>query len=441
MKIKDDSRKVTVGDTFIALKKINDGHLYVEDAIKNGATSVIVERGMYDVETVVVPDTHDYLVNYLKVMYYDQIKDLKLIGMTGTNGKTTTCFLIYQALNKLGLKCAYIGTIGFYIEDKIRNLSNTTPDILEIYELLLECKKQGCEYVVMETSSHALDMDRLAGLKFEIGIFSNLTMDHLDYHGSLENYSRAKQKLFDMTTEKTIVNADDPHKDDFLRDNTITYGINDGNIKITNYSVDIIGSTFKIAGIKYKSNLIGKHNLYNILVVITLLKYFEINDNKIKKIISSLIAPPGRMDMIKNNSNAIIVDYAHTPDAVEKIILAVKELKPNKIITLIGCGGDRDKAKRPIMTKIATDLSDYVILTSDNPRTESPELIINDMLHELDNSNYEIEINREKAIIKGIQLLQKNDILLVLGKGHETYQVIGKQKINFDDKKVVLDNI
>ena len=198
LNIKDDSRKINKGDTFIALKKINDGHDYVLDAIKNGAKKVIVEKGLYDVETIIVEDTHKYLVKYLKHYYYDKIKDIKLIGMTGTNGKTTTCFLLYQALNKAGIKCAYIGTIGFYIEDKIKDLNNTTPDILEIYELLLECLEHNVEYVVMEASSQALDMHRLDGLNFEYGIFSNITQDHLDYHKTMDNYIKCNKNYLKM---------------------------------------------------------------------------------------------------------------------------------------------------------------------------------------------------------------------------------------------------
>ena len=437
--IKDDSRKVSIGDTFIALKKVNDGHDYVKDAIKNGATRVIVESGLYDVETVIVNDTHKYLVDYLKLNYYEKIKDLKLIGMTGTNGKTTTCFLLYQALNKAGIKSAYIGTIGFYIEDKIKDLNNTTPDILEMYELLMECVDRNVEYVVMEASSQALDMKRLDGLEFEYGIFSNLTQDHLDYHLNMDNYIKAKQILFENVKNKTFVNMDDDYHKYFIKQNSITYGINESDYKLNDYNISINESILKVNDKTYKTNLIGKHNLYNVLVVIAVLSELKIND--IEDIVSDLKAPTGRMDVIRKDDNLIIVDYAHTPDAVEKIITSVKDLNPNRIITIIGCGGNRDKTKRPIMSKIACTNSDYVILTSDNPRLEDPNQIIDDMLQNLDNNNYEIVVNREKAIIKGIQILEKNDILLVLGKGHETYQIIGNKKYDFDDKKIVLDNI
>ena len=434
MNIKDDSRKVVKGDIFVALKKVNDGHKYVLDAIKNGASKVIVEEGDYDVETIKVDDTHKYLVDYLYDNYYDQIKNLKLIGMTGTNGKTTTCFLIYQALNKLGIKCAYIGTIGFYLDKKIKSLNNTTPDILEIYELLLECVDNDIEYVVMECSSHALDMHRLDKLEFKYGIFSNLTMDHLDYHKTIENYIKAKQKLFDKVTIKTLVNSDDNYKDYFIRNNTITYGLN-GNYKLSD--IDLNNRTFKVNDKTYKTNLIGKHNIYNLLVVIALLSELKLDT----KVVEDLTCPPGRMDIVNKDDNLIIIDYAHTPDAVSKIINSVKELKHNKIITIIGCGGDRDSFKRPIMSNIACSSSDYVIFTNDNPRNENPNNIISDMLHNLDKFNYEIILNREKAIIKGIQMLDKNDILLVLGKGHENYQIINGVKHHFDDKETVIKNI
>ena len=441
MNIKDDSRKILKGDIFVALKKENDGHDYVEDAIKAGASEVVVEHGLYSVKTTIVNDTHEYLVNYLKEHYYDEIKDLKLIGMTGTNGKTTTCFLIYQALNSLNIKTAYIGTIGFYIDSKVRDLPNTTPDICDIYEMLLECKKQNCKYVVMETSSHALDMDRLKGLSFDIGIFSNLTIDHMDYHKTIENYALAKQKLFKMVKYLSIVNSDSEYKDYFITSNTTTYGINSGDYKVSDYKISMSGNEFVLNDVLYKSKLIGKHNIYNTLIVIVLLEYLGYDSDVVKNVISNLSAPRGRMEMIKKDNNLIIIDYAHTPDAVANIINSCIELKPNNIITIVGCGGNRDKGKRPIMANIACSLSNYVIMTSDNPRDEDPRDIINDMIHNLDKTNYGIITNRKKAIIKGIQKLKNNDILLVLGKGHETYQIIKGKKYDFDDKLIVLENI
>lgn len=432
MNIKDNSKEVVNGDIFIAL---GNGHNYVEEAIANGAKQVIVEKGLYNIDTLVVNDTHAYLVNYLKENYYDSIKDINLIGVTGTNGKTTTSYLIYQALNGLNVSCAYIGTIGFYLNGERKELKNTTPDILEIYEMLLKCKEENIQYVVMEASSQGLDMHRLDGLHFKYAIFTNLTQDHLDYHKTMNNYLKAKLKLFNIS-DIGIVNIDDSYSKYFIDEKSITYGKN-GDYNIEQYDVSLNGLDFKVNNILYHSKLIGKHNIYNLLAVITLLSTMNLDT----KIIEKLNPPIGRMDVVKKNENLIIIDYAHTPDAVEKIISSVKELNPNKIITIIGCGGNRDKTKRPIMGNIAVNNSDHVIFTTDNPRNEDPMEIIKNMIQNIDTFNYEIIVNREKAIIKGIQLLEKNDILLVLGKGHENYQIVGNKKYDFDDKKIVLKNI
>ena len=439
MNIKIDSRKVSVGDTFIALRGINnDGHKYVNEAIEKGATTVIVEEGEYSVNTILVKDTKKYLKEYLENNYYDEIKNLKLIGMTGTNGKTTTCYLIYQALNKLNKKCAYIGTLGFYLIDEERTLSNTTPNLYELYEMLLECVEKEYEYVVMEVSSQGLSMGRVDTLIFDFVIFSNLTQDHLDYHGTIESYVLEKQKLFNMTNESfAIINNDDKYKDYFILDNkNITYGKTSNDYKISDIKSTLKGSNFKLNDEEYFTKLIGEYNIYNVTVVIILLKLLSVEN--INEIISNLDSPNGRMDMIHHNDNTIIIDYAHTPDAVEKIITNVSKLPHNKIITLIGCGGNRDRTKRSIMGDIATKYSDYVIFTSDNPRNEKPRKILKDIVCKLDTKNYKIIVKREKAIKKSIQMLSKNDILLLLGKGHEDYQIIKDKKIPFSDKKKVL---
>ena len=447
MSIKTDSRKIKPGDTFVALREYHDGHQYVIDAIKRGAKKVVVEEGDYDVETLVVENTKDYLINYLKKHYYEQIKDLNLIGITGTNGKTTTCFLIYEALNQLGIKCGYIGTIGFYLDKKVKDLNNTTPDILELYMLLIEAKNKGYSHVVMEVSSHALDQKRVEGLLYDTAIFTNLTYEHQDYHKTMENYALTKQKLFNKLKNngKTIINNDDLYKDYFLSDTSITYGFKKSDYQIIEYEVNSSGTKFFVKKQNkietYQMKLIGKYNIYNMLSVIIYLQSLNIDEEKIKEIVKNLNPPTGRLDKIDYQKNMIIIDYAHTPDAVENILLALEPLKKNKIYTIIGCGGNRDKEKRPIMGKIATELSDYVIITSDNPRDEDPNKIANDMIQNIDTDNYEIIINRKNAINRGIQMLEKSDILLILGKGHEKFQVIGNDKIEFDDKKIVLDII
>lgn len=435
MNIKDNSLKVSNGDIFIAL---DNGHKYIDDAIKNGASKVIAEHGHYDVDTLIVKNTRKYLIKYLKENYYNDIKDINIIGITGTNGKTTTAYLIYQALNLLGSKCAYIGTIGFYIDDKICDLNNTTPDLIDLYEMIMEAKNRGCTNIVMEVSSHSLSLKRIDALKFNYIMFTNLTSEHLNYHKTMNRYFKAKKRLLKFLKKdgKVLVNVDDKYMKKLSKK----------AIKIGSSGHYIIGDHFYTNRTKfylnskiYEMKLLGLYNIYNMSFCIALLEMMGFKN--IRKVVKKLNAPSGRMELIKDENRLIIVDYAHTPDAVEKILLAVKEFAKNKIYVIIGCGGNRDKTKRPVMAKIATDLSDFVIFTSDNPRFEEPIDIINDMIESLDNINYQVIVNREDAIKKGIQLIENNDILIVLGKGHEKYQIINDKKIYFDDVEIIKTNI
>lgn len=428
--LKDNSTKIKQGDTFIA---IGDGHKYIEEAIKNGATKIVAEKGIYSVETIIVPNTKKYLIDYLENKYKNNSK--KIIGITGTNGKTTTAYLLYQALNKVST-CTYIGTIGLYSNNqKISDLENTTPGLIDLYDYVYN---NDSEYVVMEVSSHALDQNRIGNIQYDYIIYTNITQDHLDYHKTMDNYFQAKLKLINNLKDKgnIIVNYDDEYLKTINHPNIvkISQKINIKNIKTTN---DI--QIFTYNNKEYKTHLLGLHNIYNIIPTIIILE--DLKQNNIAKIIESLEPPKGRMEIINDDTNKIIIDYAHTPDAVKQILKTVKTFAKNKIYVIIGCGGNRDKTKRPIMAKIATDYADYAIFTSDNPRNENPEDIIKDMVDQLDKSNYEIEINREKAIIKGIQKLNINDILIILGKGHETYQIIKDEKIHFDDREIVIKNI
>ena len=436
--LQNDSRKVKEGDTFIALKGINgDGHDYILDAINRGCSKVICEYGNYDYDNIeFVDSTKDYLDSYIKNKYVDIVKNLKLIGITGTNGKTTTSFLIFQALNKVGIKCAYIGTIGFYMDGNKYDNINTTPDILSLYHMLIECVRNDIEYVVMEASSQGLYYNRVKYLEFDYAIFTNLTQDHLDFHKTMDEYLKCKLKLFRnlKDTGVSIINKDDEYYKHFITKNTISYGVS-GDYKIS----DINNNSFKVNNIMYNTKLIGNYNIYNICVVIIILELLNIDSNTIKSVVSSINCAPGRMERINYKDSTIIIDYAHTPDAVEKVIKAVKG--DNRVITIIGCGGNRDNSKRKYMGKIASDNSDYVIYTTDNPRYEDPYDIILDMIQLLDSFNYEILVNRKKAIIKGIQMLKKGDILLILGKGHEDYQEINGVKYHFSDSEAVLDYI
>lgn len=435
---KTNSKLVKKGDTFVALRGVNnDGHNYIKEAIKNGTTKVVVEEGTYSVETIKVDNTHDYLVNELDKMYGNDIKKLKLIGVTGTNGKTTTCFLCHEYLNKHGKKCGYIGTIGFYINDFIRPLSNTTPDVLEIYNMLLECIKENCEYVVMEVSSHSLSYNRLGNLMFDYVVFTNLTEEHLDYHKTMENYALDKQKLFYKLKNNgfALINNDDEYSKYFIleHNNNITYGKGNCDYKINSIKMNSKETSFYLNDNLYKMNLLGEYNVYNMSVVIILMS--KIFNDFID--VSTLTAPVGRLETIYDKGRIIMIDYAHTPDAVEKVLNNVKNIASGRIITIIGCGGDRDKYKRPIMGKIASDISDVCIFTSDNPRNENPMNIINDMLEGITKKNVKVEESRREALNMGLHICKKNDILLVLGKGHENYQIIGNKKYPFNDKKII----
>lgn len=432
--LKCDSRLIDKGDTFIALKgTVEDGHHYIEEAISRGASKIIAEYGDYSVDTEIVLSTKKYLEEYLS----NNLPNIKIIGVTGTNGKTTTCYLIWQMFNKLNIKCAYIGTLGFYLDKKIKDLTNTTPGSVELFNLINEAYDYGSQYVVMEVSSQALRQERVNFIDFDYAIFTNLTQDHLDYHKTMKNYVEAKQRLFYLLKEKGIgiINYDDVCSNYFQINNYLTYGYSECDYQISG------NDKFKINDEEYEMNLIGKYNIYNMTAAICLFYQLGYNHQDLYKVVSSCTPPEGRMDIIYKNNKTAIVDYAHTPDAVLNILECLKTLKYNKIITVMGCGGNRDKSKRPIMGDIATSNSDYVIFTSDNPRDEDPMSILKDITINLDKKNYEIESNRENAIKKGIQLLEKNDILIVLGKGHEKYQIIKNKKIFFDDKQIILDNI
>lgn len=451
MNIKYNSKKIEKGDTFIALRTNNDGHKYIEDAIKNGATKIIAEYGNYPVETIIVNNTKDYLVKYLYDNYYSEIKDLKLIGITGTNGKTTTSILIHNMLNKLGKKTAYIGTNGFYIGKFIKELPNTTPEIIDIYELLIEAKKEGCEYVCLEASSHGLDQNRLKGLTFDFAVFTNLTHEHLGYHKTMENYTKAKQKLFNMlrNNKYAIINNDDNYKDYFIvkGNNNITYSFTKGDYYIKEYNITLSHSTFSVVhnneNYTFSTKMLGKHNIYNSLVSIIILNKIGYTFEEINKALNTVEGPIGRMENINYKNNNIIIDYAHTPDGIENVLKTARELKPNKIITIIGCGGGTgsDREKRSEMGNLVLTMSNKTIFTNDNPRDEDPNQIINDLLKEKANDNYIIELDRKTAIKKGIEELTNNDILLILGKGHENYQIIGSNKTHFSDKETVQEII
>lgn len=449
MNFETDSRKVKKGQVFVAIKGHTvDGHDYISDAIKNGASLVVSEKDIpCSVPLKIVDNSEEYLKEVLKNEYANKINELKIIGITGTSGKTTTAYLTYQLLNELGKKCAYIGTNGFKMPDYELETDNTTPDILNLYKLLLEALEKNCEIVVMEVSSHALSYERIYGLNLDVVVFTNLTEDHLDYHKNMEDYLNAKLKIVNYLskTGKLIVNADDVSSQAFV--NKLGHGIKLGfnnqeyDYNITNADITPAQTTITLEVdnkvYNVTTNLTSKFNVYNYVSALAIINNIGYSIDDIINNTTNIYPPRGRCETYKVKNAYAVVDYAHKPDALEKVITAYNEFKKARVITIIGCGGDRDPIKRPIMGDIATRLSDYTILTSDNPRTEDPEKIMNDILKGVKNNNYEVILDRKQAIKKGLDMLEKDDILLVLGKGHEDYQIIGHTKIHLDDAEEI----
>ena len=447
--IKTDSRLVKEGDIFVAIRGNHyDGHDFIDEAIKNGASIIICEKGKYSVPTLVVENSNKYLTDLLTSEYSKYFNNVKFIGITGTNGKTTTAFLTSQILTNLGVSNAYIGTIGYYLNsNKVRDLPNTTPDILSLYNLVFESIDNGAKVIVMEVSSHALELNRISGIKFDRVAFTNLTEDHLDFHKNMNNYLNSKLKIFNYLKDdgKVIVNLDDEYSSYFLKGNYKTISLSkESDYRVLNYKFsDNSKVVFSFDNRDYFAlyNLLGKFNVYNYMTALAIVNSFGVDIKKILSCNSYLNAPLGRNEVINLNTGKAIIDYAHTPDAVLNIINNYHNMNYNKIITIIGCGGDRDKQKRPIMGNIVTCLSDYVIFTNDNPRNENQESIMKDIQCGVCSDNYEIIYDRKEAIERGLILINENDILLILGKGHEEYQIIGNKKIYFSDKEVVKDYI
>lgn len=444
IKYETNSKLVKPGQIFVAIcGHTVDGHDYIEEAIKNGAESLVV---MHDVSSSIpykiVDDTEQFLIEEIPKLYKEELKKLKIIGITGTNGKTTSAYLTYQMLLKLGKKASYLGTIGYFTKDKEIALNNTTPDIITLYKLLLDAINDNIEYFVMEVSSHSISLKRIEGLKFEVCAFTNLTQDHLDFYKTIDNYLKAKLKILDYLDDDKyiLLNSDDENSKYFMNHLCKTYGIN-GDYKIINYishpDKTEITFSYDIKTYNVITNLTSKFNVYNYLTMLSILNSIGFSIDNILENTKDIYPPKGRCETYKVKNGYAVIDYAHTPDAVLKVISAYNELKKNRVITIVGCGGDRDPKKRPIMGNIATDNSDFVIFTSDNPRTEDPLAILNDITKENHANNFIVIPDRKEAILRGIELMEKNDILLILGKGHENYQIIGHEKIHFDDAEII----
>lgn len=454
--IRYDNRKIEQGDAFVCVKGFKvDGHSFIGDAIKKGAKTLIVQEDISvqeDITIIKVRDTRKALA-IMSSNYFGNPKDkLKIIGITGTNGKTTSAFIIKSILEKAGFMTGLIGTIANYIGNKKVDAVRTTPESYELHELFKNMVNAGVEYCVMEVSSHSLELDRVYGVQFEEGIFTNLTRDHLDFHKTFENYYNAKFKLFERSNH-SIINLDDPYGANIVKDieergiktKVSTFSIEkESDFKAFEIKSHSNGSEFKVnleSIEEFSINIPGEYNIYNSLGCIICAYNLNIPMDKIKEGVSDVVIP-GRCELVAKEKNlpySIIIDYAHTPDGLENILSTVKAFTKNRMISVFGCGGDRDKVKRPQMGKIGCELSDIAIITSDNPRSEEPMDIINDIVKPLNYDNFVIEVNRKEAIRKAMNMALEGDVIVIAGKGHETYQILKDETIHFDEREVVYD--
>lgn len=450
-----NSKEVGKNSLFVCIRGANtDGHNYINDALKKGATALIVDREITPIKgvTVISVENSSQILSYVSRRFFSQPSDkLSLIGVTGTNGKSTVTSLLFQSYQLLNISSAVLGTIGNKINTKSYPSVNTTPNPLELQGLFSEMVSEDVKYVNMEVSSHGLELGRVNGCEFDFSIFTNLTQDHLDFHHNMENYRDAKAKLFSMTKENgySIINVDDYYGEFYVSiatSNVLTYGIHkNSDIKASDIQLTSKGCSFGVTTPKGEfvchTNLVGLFNVYNVLAVITTLFAQGFSLDIINNTVSNLVGVEGRMQTVENKEGVnVIVDYAHTPDALENVLNNIKEMasSKSKIYTVFGCGGERDRTKRPLMTSISKRLSDYSIITSDNPRHEDFTQIVDDMLSDLkDLENISIMVNRREAICSALRKATKGDIVLIAGKGHETYQIIGNDTLPFDDREVV----
>lgn len=449
-----DSRKIKCGDMFFAIGGFNvDGHNFISKAIENGAKAVVVEKDVTLVEGITfikVENGRRALAIAASNFYNNPSKKMKIIGITGTNGKTTSAFMLKGILEAKGYKVGLIGTIANYIGDKEIHTEKTTPESLELQKLFKDMVDSDIDYCVMEVSSHSLDLDRVYGIEFSQGIFTNLTQDHLDFHKTFENYFNAKSKLFKIC-KHSVVNVDDSYGIKLLEkinSRVTTYSIEkESDLKGTDINLESTGIIFNLKGnektYKVQLPIPGRYNVYNALGCIGAALDEGIDMDTIVEGLSK-VTVPGRCENLTLGMNLgfqVIRDYSHTPDSLKNILENLRELTKGKLICIFGCGGDRDRTKRPIMGEIGTELSDIAIITSDNPRSEDPYMILEDIKAGVEKSNYKLIENRREAIKTALLLGEKDDIIVIAGKGHETYQILKNETIHFDEKEVVLELI
>ena len=451
-----DSRKAGKNCVFVCIVGFEtDGHKYIDKALEQGACAIVVQNGSElpkipeNITVVYSDDTRKMLAAMSQSYFSHPEKKLKMIGVTGTNGKTTVTTLIKSMLEFEQKSVGLIGTNANYINDKVLPTERTTPESYELYELLNQMVSEGVEYVIMEVSSHSLELFRVYGIEFLVGAFTNLTQDHLDFHKTMENYKNAKKKLFDVS-KNAVINIDDAVGKEYaarLSCPVFTCSIGDDasftakDIKISARGV-IFDMLYEEKIHKVRLGIPGKFSVYNALVALGCVVATGISVERAIEALTFAKGVMGRCETVYTNTDyTVIIDYAHTPDGLENIISTVKEFCDGRVITLFGCGGDRDRTKRPIMGRVAATLSDFCIVTSDNPRTEEPTEIIKDIMvgvNETDCEHIVIE-NRREAIGYALSIAKRGDCIILAGKGHETYQIIGKTKNHFDEREVIAD--
>jgi UDP-N-acetylmuramoyl-L-alanyl-D-glutamate--2,6-diaminopimelate ligase len=449
-----DSRQIIDGFLFAALRGTNvDGHLFIPAAIENGAKAVLCEQLPDNpdkgIAWVVAAKSSSPFAKIASNFYGNPSSEMKVIGITGTNGKTTTATLLYRLFKELGYKTGLLSTVCNYVDNKAVAATHTTPDPVRIQELMAEMVQAGCKYCFMEVSSHAVDQDRIAGIAFDGGVFSNLTHDHLDYHKTFAEYRNAKKKFFDMLGPGSfaITNIDDKNGM-FILQNTLARKFTYAAKKMADFKVKVVESHFdgtliNIDGVDVWTHFVGNFNAYNLLAVYSTAVSLGMGKDEVLRIISLLKPVDGRFETFKSPSGIFaVVDYAHTPDAIKNVLMAINEVRTGHetLFTVVGAGGDRDKTKRPEMAFEAVVASDKVILTSDNPRSEEPEDIISQMVNGVPKdkvSNVVTITNRKEAIRTACLMAKPGDIILIAGKGHEDYQEIKGVKYHSDDREIV----
>lgn len=444
--ITNNSKACTSSSLFIAVKGFStDGHKYIKNAVENGAKAIVCTKYDPEIEAcqIVVSDSRKAEAKIACEFYQNPAESFKLLGITGTNGKTTTTYLVKHVLEDLGYKVGLIGTNQNMIGDKVFDTERTTPDSIELQKLFALMRDEKVDFCVMEVSSHALELDRVYGINYEVGAFTNLTRDHLDFHKTMDNYALSKAKLFDISS-KAVINADDSYGFKMAQNTkceTLTYSIkNDATYKANDilYKSDKI--EFLVDDLKYVLSIPGEFSVYNALCAISILKAVGIESEKIASSLKNAHGVKGRCEVVKVDKDySVIIDYAHTPDGIENILKTFRPITKGRIIIVFGCGGDRDNTKRAIMGKIAGELADILVVTSDNPRTEDPMKIINMIVDGVKETNacYSVIESRKEAIRYALNIAKKDDVVLLCGKGHETYQILNSGTIHFDEREVV----